>query len=311
MKPNKILLLLGVFSMCVVGCNQKSNETSSDSPSKSVISSSKQSETTSASSFEWTTSETSSANSSILQPGNPSYPHATINGFPTTILNVFLSYNNLTDYFVPEIANDQEWGYCMYANFPILKLWTLESTSGVSYEEQYYEIFVNANTSLTNQYYGTIGYCVVNQLKPKVAFKSVGGYFIIYVSAPEYETKDTLDGNYPYSVLVENFDLMNYGDIPTLPHLEIGESGWRYQNFFDPNKGVWKLFAGCDDSNSPDNTEATGPALEDLCKELLESNGWTIDDHLYDNEGYFATKDSFEIQFFSWENSFRTWVYKK
>ena len=317
MKANKLLILLAVLSMCVTGCNQKRNKSSSDFPSKSItpidsfepINSSK----SEISSEELLSSSEPfvSSSSEIASSSNP-YPHK--DGFPSVVLNAFLTNNDLTDtfyYFIPEIADDQEWSYCMYSNFPILKLWTKDNTSGVSYEEQYYNIFVDAGKSITNRHYSTIGYCFVKDLSPTVAFKSVDGYFYIWVSAPAWDVKDTLDGEYPLFELAENFDLMNYGSLPSFPILELEEPAWRYQNFFDANKGVWKLFAGCDDLNSPDNTERTGTSLEDLYKELLESNGWTIDAHLYDNEGYFASKDTLEIQFFSWDNSFRTWVYKK
>ena len=48
-----------------------------------------------------------------------------------------------------------------------------------------------------------------------------------------------------------------------------------------------------------------GVALEDLYKELLESEGWEIDDSKYDIKGYFATKHWVTIQFFSWEISLK------
>ena len=45
-------------------------------------------------------------------------------------------------------------------------------------------------------------------------------------------------------------------------------------------------------------------------KKLLESEGWEIDSSQYKVSGYFATKQWVTIQFFSWENLFKVWVYK-
>ena len=103
---------------------------------------------------------------------------------------------------------------------------------------------------------------------------------------------------------------MNVENVPETPILDLEEPGWKYTNVFYTEEQIWRLFTSYPDPNSPDNEGATGVALEDLYKELLESEGWEIDSSRYDVKGYFATKQWVTIQFFSWENLFKVWVYK-
>ena len=248
----------------------------------------------------------------FVEPGNSlTPPPSGSTGFPQGIVDAFLEENDITDYVIPTIADDQAWAHKWYSSFPILKLWTLDREYGISFEEDYYGLYEMAGVSISERYYDSIGYTILGSTnKPKVAFEGIDDYFVIYICAPEYAETETEDGCYPRAQLNEYMDLINIKNIPETPILDLKEPGWKYQNFFYTEEQMWRLFTSYPDPNSPDNKDATGVALEDLYKELLESEGWEIDSSLYDVKGYFATKQWVTIQFFSWENLFKVWVYK-
>ena len=297
MKANKLLILIAALSMCLAGCNRAKQDTSGDASSESS------SKTTSSESEE----------PPFPEPGNPLTPPSGDAGFPSNAVNAFLEENTITDYPVPVIADDQAWCYKKYTYFPILKIWTLDNEDGVSYEDQYYGLFEMAEVSVTSTYYDTLGYAVMTSSgMPKVVFKTVDEYFVIYISAPEYDERNTEDGEFPTAQLIEYMDLMNIANVPSIPVLELEDPSWQYQNhFYADRHRTWRLFTCCPDYNSPNSSEPSGPALEDLYKELLEEDGWEIDATDYDTYGYYATKGWVEITFFSWDNLFKIWVYKK
>ena len=248
----------------------------------------------------------------FIEPGNSlTPPPSGSTGFPQGIIDAFLEENDITDYVIPTIADDQAWSHKWYSSFPILKLWTLDREYGVSLEDDYYGLYEMAGVSISAKYYDTVGYTILDSKnKPMVAFEGIDDYFVIYICAPEYAEAATEDGWYPRAQLNEYMDLMNIENIPETPILDLKEPGWKYQNVFYIEEQIWRLFTCYPDPNSPDNKDATGVALEDLYKELLESEGWEIDSSLYDVKGYYATKQWVTIQFFSWENLFKVWVYK-
>ena len=296
MKANKLLILIAALSMCLAGCNRAKQDTSGDASSES-------------------SSKTTSSESEEPEdepPESPLTPPTGLPGFPTGVVNAFLEQYTITDYPVPAIADDQAWGYKEYTTFPILKIWTLDNDDGVSYEEQYRGLYEMAEVDVTDVCYETIGYGVFTSSgMPKVVFKAIDDYFVIYICAPEFDDRETEDGWYPNAQLNEYMDLMNVSEAPTTPILDLDEPGWKYQNHYYSEHKTWRLFTCYPDYNSPDNSETTGPALEDLYKELLEEDGWEIDATNYDTYGYYATKGWVEIQFFSWDNLFKMWVYKK
>ena len=333
MKSNKVLILLAVFTMCVVGCNQKRGKTSSDfsselsenpvDPIESIVPSEEPitpPESISSSKIEISESFPDSEPISSSEPDEPQFPEPGNSltptnwgiGFPRDAINYFLEENEIEDYVVPDIAVDQKWSYRSYTYFPVFKLWTpIISTSEVSYEDQYRSILTDAGEEVSTLYYDTVGYSIVDKYStPKLVFKVVGDFFVIYINAPAYDPRQLDDGGYPYEALDEYFDLMNVKNVPPFPLLEL-DPGWKYYNCFFNTEKMWKLYTGYPDPNSPDHTEVAGPALEDLYKELLEADGWDIDSSQYNSYGYFATKEWVEIQFFSWYDTFRLFVYKK
>ena len=264
-------------------------------------------------SYEFTNYETTKVSIPFLAPGNSLTPPTGSTGFPQGIINAFLEENEITDYVVPTIADDQAWTTKWYSSFPILKIWTLDREYGVSFEQDYYGLYEMAGISISERYYDTIGYTILDSAsKPMVAFEGIGDYFVIYICAPEYDERETEDGWYPRAQLNEYMDLMNVENVPETPILDLEEPGWKYKNtfYFDSDLEIWRLFTYYPDPNSPDNEGATGVALEVLYKELLESEGWEIDSSKYDTKGFFATKQWVKIQFFSWEGMFKVWVYK-
>lgn len=313
MKPSKLLILLATFSMCVTGCNllNKNSKSSSGSNSSNNYSSKTSSSSGSINPF-IPSSSSEPEDLPIPDPGDPLTPPSGVPCFPTTPINAFLEDFEITDYVIPAIADDQAWSHVRYTYFPIIKLWTLESTSGTLYEDQYLSLMEAAEVTVSNKYYETVGYAVLgtNDL-PKVVFKSLGDYFVLYICAPEFDAIDTSDGGYPFAQLDEYMDLMNVENVPPFPLLDLDEPGWKYQNHFYTDVKTWRLFTSYPDPNSPDHSTTSGPALEVLYKDLLQEHGWIIDESLYDSKGYFATKEWVEIQFFSWYDTFRVWVCKK
>ena len=323
MKANKLLILLAAFSMCITGCNlnRKDNKTSSDYTSQSGHSSSKKSSEEEvppepSSSEPDLPPEPSSSSEpeepEIPEPGDPLTPPSGRVGFPVTEITAFCEANQITDLVIPEIANNQAWSCKSYTYFPILKIWTLETTGGIAYEDQYCSLYQDAGETVSNAYYDRVGYSILGEYSiPKVVFKTHGDYFIIYINAKAYDLQETADGCYPYEPLDEYFDMMNVENTPPFPMLELEEHSWQYKNYFYTERKEWRLFARYPDPNSPDNSGVTEPALEELYKDLLEANGWEVDSSTYDYDGYHATKEWVGIQFFSWQNYLSVWVFKK
>ena len=347
MKTNKALLLLAIIAMCVTGCNKNgkssgssnqtvtSNEPESlpvpispepEQPSieqssliepsieqSSLIESSSEQSSSESSSIEQSSSEMSSSEESFPElVGSLTLPEGDV-GFPRNEVDNFLSTNSMTDSFVPTIADDQAWDFKIYSYFPIMKLWTKESTNGTLYEDQYFHILVDAGVTSSEKYYNTIGYSVLDSNNmPTVTYKSVPGYFVIYISATAYPVTPTADGAFPMDQLDEYFDLMNIENVPSFPRLSL-DTGWEYQNFFYVDKNIqsWRLFIKHEDLNSPNSSNIIDDSLEDIYKELLIADGWEINELYYASYGYYATKEWVEIQFFSWDDAFRIWVYKK
>ena len=288
MKKSKFLILLAALSMCVIGCNKGGGTHHDPGP------------------------DIPPDDEPIPDPGNPLTPPDGEAGFPVEAINTFLEDKSITDCVVPAIANDQAWSYKTYTYFPIIKLWTLESTTEVLYEDQYCSVLQEAEITVSDRYYERVGYAVLkNNGFPRYVFKSIGGYFVIYIAGEEYSLTQTPDGEYPYEQLDEYLDLMNVENVPPFPMIEVYEPGWKYQNAFYTEYSEWRLYTCCPDPNSPNSSNITGTALEDLYKDLLEAQGWEIDSTLYDTKGYFAYKEWVGMQFFSWNDTFRLWVYKK
>lgn len=304
MKVNKLLIMIAALSMCVTGCNLFKKKGNSSTPESSDVSPSSV-----------TPSEPSSPSEPdedvFPEPGDPLTPPQGSIGFPRDAVNTFLNANELTSYVVPAVAEDQTWGTISYTYFPILKLWTRECTTGTLYEQQYYNLLDAEGITIEDKHYDKTGYIVFDSKnRPQIAFKSAGDYFLLYICAPEYEITSTVSGAFPREQLAEYFDLMNIANMPPFPTLPL-TSGWQYQNYFYSETHMWRLFIRNDDPSTPDSENYEGRCLEDDYLELLEADGWTIDRSLYDSKGYFATKEWAEIQFFSWNNDFRLWIYKK
>lgn len=324
MKANKLLILLAAFSMCVTGCdfNKKDNKASSDYTSESSHSSSKKSSEEEVPPDPPVSSEpdlppdppvsSEPEEPEIPEPGDPLTPPDGAAGFPRSDIDNFCYDHEITDLVVPTIADNQAWNCKSYTYFPILKLWTLETTGSIAYEDQYCSLYEDVGETVSNKYYDRVGYSILGENSvPKVVFKTHGDYFIIYINAKAYDLQETEDGRYPYEQLDEYFDMMNVENTPPFPMLELEEHSWQYKNSFYIERKEWRLFARYPDPNSPDNSNTTGPALEELYKDLLEANGWEVDSSTYDYDGYHATKEWVGIQFFSWQSYLSIWVFKK
>ena len=320
MKLNKLFILLATFSMTVTGCNlfKKKNLNSSESMVEPSESSSKTSSSqTPSSSQSEVPPESSSSEPDVPvfpDPVSPLTPPEGIIGFPSEAINSFLTVHEVTDLVIPAVAEDQTWGIKSYESIPILKIWTRESTRGTLYEDVYYSTLTSAEITFSEKYYNTIGYTILdNNGEPQLAFKSLGDYFVMYICAPNYDFIEIEDGSFPWAQLDEYFDLMNIDNVPYIPMIQV-DSNWRYKNRFyiESNANIWKMLIKCTDPNTPNSGNYNGHCLEDDYKELLEQNGWEIDDSDYDFTGYFATKEWVTIQFFSWTDStddFRVWIY--
>lgn len=297
MKVNKLLLLIGTLAMGITGCSKSGNTTSSSSQSSFTPHS------------HTTTSSSSSSEEEIPDPGDSLTPPTGTAGFPTEAVSAFLTTNEMTNYTVPEIAQDRVWNFINYTHFPILKMWTTDNTTGTLLEDTYYSTLTDAGYNIKNNCHDNgVGYLVNNSdSRPFLVFKSLGDYFVLYICATEYQAKSTSDGGFPYEALDESLDLQGVANVPTFPVLPL-ETGWKYRNYFyTPN---WKLCIFRDDSNAPQTLTDQVHSLEDDYKALLEDDGWEIDDTYYASAGYFARKSWVEIQFFSWQGQFSMWVYK-
>ena len=292
MKPTKLLLLLASLSLCIVGCAKQTNSSSAREYSSIITSSSE-------------------PDPEPDEPTSPLTPPTGQVGFPSEAIAAFYAENDIDEYYVPEIAENQAWSYKTYTYTPIMKLWTLESQDEISYEDAYCELYNETSITIKNKFYNTLGYAILNSDNmPELAFKTIGDYFVLYLVAPEYEFRQMEDGRFPLEVVYECLDLMDVSQTPVFP-LPPVEEGWIYQIHFYLEVGCWKPCIKVVDPQTPDQPGYDHNAIEDYYLPYLEEDGWTIDISSYDYDGYHAIKTWVEITFFSWDGEFRIFVFKK
>ena len=113
---------------------------------------------------------------------------------------------------------------------------------------------------------------------------------------------------YSYELPVDTIiDFLNRSgfSIDTFPSLE-SETGFTY--YLDSDTDGNYMNISCDDEGAPSENTLGDNAIEDQFKELLESDGWEIDDSKYDSVGYYGYYDDISIIFFSWEGEFCLYI---
>lgn len=306
MKKSKLLFLLAALTLVISGCNAGGKESNNGSSYKT------DSSTTSSSLTSESESESESSSSEEqTEPISEITPPEGEAGFPTEAVSNFLSVRGLTDYIIPAVAENRVWGVQTYGFAPFLKIWTTNvGTIGTNaFEDRYKNLLEAKGQTVETKYYTHAGYCVMEGNIPKMSFKTFEDYFVIYVYDIKIVEAELVGGSFPIDQIREFLELMNFKNVPIIPTPQ-GEGNWHYTFSFAGANG-WYIGLRVADSNAPQDYYPTGNAIEDAYKDVLIANGWEIDDTDYLAHGYWATKNGFGMQFFSWKDSFRLNIYQE
>ena len=297
MKLNKLLVLAASFMIGLSACDgpKKYNDESNESNKDSEVTSSE-------------TESTSSEESEL----EPFVIEGTSTGFPTEVVEAFLSFYGAT-YEIPAIASEQTWGYEAYVSglTPTLMLYT-EDNGAIgedALEDSYKALLEEAGVTVDDTLYDYVGYVVYDDEDNMLyCFFTFDGEFDLIAFGPDLPEKQY--DSFPIEVLDEYLEMISVeASIPS----PTSNSYWTAGIGEDDNVGYY-FYAQTEDEGAPyiddDNNYHEGVnAIEDAYVATLTAAGWEIDDDYYEDDGYYADLNGIEINFYSWDGFFLIYIY--
>lgn len=222
-------------------------------------------------------------------------------GFPAAELQSFLTSQNLTTR-VPSPMSNTVWTNEVVTEDGDTYFYATTEDKGTlgidAIEDTYKAKLISDGWTIDADYYDLAGY-YADKGDVTLEFFTYDGSFEFYASAASSGSSGEESDTFPATQL-QAF-LTSEGLATTVPSPN-GGSKWTYYTDSDDSGNYF--FAKTDDTGTP-----TTDAIEDTYKAQLTTAGWTIDDSAYDEDGYYANKGDVEIQFYSYNDEFKMWVY--